>query len=332
MVVYERQNVYAEVESESAPGRRPLDSLPLQGARQAIAAGLKFLAARHHGRRWSSARKGHDAGTTAYIAARLGELPPGSFGHPLRNKIEDSLDWLLEIQTSGGGWSSAPEEPTDDANSTAWAILALRQHGRTAPEPARAFLRRCRRPDGAFALRPQETNASGAVNGGQLLLTALAIRALGIVTSSSSDLLEESLRAGSRQLSQTEGLLVCSTILDWQASATPLSLLNEVQQSVRRLSARTALEQALLLRCLVRLRMREAWIVADELDRAQQTDGAWDWDGEALTSVVPAQSSFSGFEGRQVISATAVSALAMRNLQPGLYFGSDLPFRRLDEV
>jgi len=331
-VGYERQKMYAEVEPELVQGRMPPDSLPLQGARQAIETGLKFLASRHHGRRWNSARKGQDAGTTAYVVARLGELPHGSFGYGLRDKIEDSLDWLLEIQTSGGGWSSAPEEPMDDAHSTAWAILAFRQHGRPTPEPARAFLRRCRRPDGAFALHPQETNVSGAADGGQLLLTALAIRALGLVTSSSSDLLEESLRAGSRQLSQTQGLLVCSTILDWQASATPLSLLNEIQQSVRRLSARTALEQALLLRCLVRLRMRETWIVADELDRSQQADGAWGWDGEVLPSAVPAESWFSGLEGPHATSATAVSALAMRNLQPGLYFGSDLPFRRLDEV
>jgi hypothetical protein len=329
MVVYERRNEFAEVEPEIVPGRIPPDPFPLHGAIQSIEAGLKFLVSRHHGRRWSSVRKGRDAGTTAYIIARLGELPAGALGYRLREKIEDSLNWLLEIQTSGGGWSSAPEETTDDANSTAWAILALRQHGRRAPEPAQAFLRRCRRPDGAFAMHPRETNVSGAANGSQLLITALAIRTLGIVTNSSCDLLEESLRDQAR-LSQTQSLLVCSTILDWQASATPLSLLNEVQQAVRRFSARTALEQALLLRCLVRLRMRETWIVADELDRAQQADGSWD--GDALTSAGPAESSFLGFEDPLVASATAVSALAMRNRQPGLYFGSDLPFRRLDEV
>lgn len=330
MVVYGLRNECAEAEPELVPGRMPPDPLPHHGAIQSIEAGLKFLASRHHGRRWSSVRKGHDAGTTAYIVARLGELPPGSFGNRLRGKIEDSLDWLLEIQTSGGGWSSAPEETMDDANSTAWAILALRQHGRRVPEAAQAFLRRCRRPDGAFAIHPQEANISGAANGSQLLITALAIRALGIVTSSSSDLLEESLRAKPQQLFQTQGLLVCSTILDWQASATPLSLLNEVQQSVRRLSARTALEQALLLRCLARLRMRETWIVADELDRAQQADGSWG--GDVLPSASPAESSLLVLEDSLVTSATAVSALAMRNLQPGHYFGSDLPFRRLDEV
>src|SRR6476620_2872975 len=145
MVVYERRNEFVEVEPEIVPGRISPAPLPPHGTIQSIEAGLKFLASRHHGRRWSSVRKGRDAGTTAYIVARLGELPAGSFGYRLWDKIEDSLNWLLEIQTSGGGWSSAPEETTDDANSTAWAILALRQHGRRAPEPAQAFLRRCRR-------------------------------------------------------------------------------------------------------------------------------------------------------------------------------------------
>jgi hypothetical protein len=36
------------------------------------------------------------------------------------------------------------------------------------------------------------------------------------------------------------------------------------------------------------------------------------------------------FDEEGILStATALSALAMGDLQPGLYFGSDLPFRRL---
>jgi hypothetical protein len=47
---------------------------------------------------------------------------------------------------------------------------------------------------------------------------------------------------------------------------------------------------------------------------------------------VPTGKSQMRFDDQRVFTtATAVSALVMGESQPGLYFGSDVPFRRLDE-
>jgi len=243
-------------------------------------------------------------------------VPADFLTHRLRQQIEDSLDWLGEAQTPGGGWSFAPEEATDDAGCTAWAILAFRQHGRPVSSFARGFLRRCHQPDGTFAAQHCRVNSPEGRKTGWPV-TAITIRALGIVTSASAELLEQGFRAAAQwQPAQASGLFVCADILDWQPGATPESLLNEVRQMVGRFTAKSALEQALLLRCLARLRHKSMWVAAAELGQAQEADGSWS--GARVGG--PAM-----FHDPVVSTATAVSALAMRELQPGIYFGPDLP-------
>jgi hypothetical protein len=79
---------------------------------------------------------------------------------------------------------------------------------------------------------------------------------------------------------------------------------------------------------MMRLGMQSAWTLAADLRRLQQMDGCW------LASAQPAAGSTQRAtplvdEQGVLATATALAALAMGDLQPGLYFGSDLPFRRL---
>ena len=94
-------------------------------------------------------------------------------------------------------------------------------------------------------------------------------------------------------------------------------------------SSENAWEQALLLHCAMRLRMQTAWTLAAGLRRMQQPDGSWP--GSAVLTPAPSapQPAVHVDEHGVLATVTSLSALAMGDLQPGLYFGSDLPFRRL---
>lgn len=111
----------------------------------------------------------------------------------------------------------------------------------------------------------------------------------------------------------------------------PWFVVNAVRQLTCQHPGESAWEQALLLRCVTRLRLQTAWALAAGLRRMQQTDGSWPGSAQfaPLSAVSPHQSG-PRFDDQGVLATvTALSALAMGDLQPGLYFGSDLPFRRL---
>ncbi|HEX4604293.1 MAG TPA: prenyltransferase/squalene oxidase repeat-containing protein [Candidatus Angelobacter sp.] len=252
--------------------------------------------------------------------------------------MEDSLDWLTEIQTAQGGWSFGRDGSADDADSTAWAITALRQHGRAIPTGPLELLQRCRRDDGGFALAPASENASASD------VTAIAVRALASIDVASSEFLLSHLRTGLRKKDLREEDLhekslhrpcrlasrffVSATLMDWEPGMAPWSIVNAVRELACRLSAEGAWEQALLLRCLMRLRLQSAWALVASLRGMQLPDGSWP--GSAELAPAPAVSSRPHADQQGILATvTAISALAMGDLQPGLYFGSDLPFRRL---
>jgi hypothetical protein len=285
---------------------------------EAIAAGLVYLLQQRRNGRW-----GHlnlpwgvaDAPVTAYILARLGELPSHVTSLSLRRKLADSLDWLQAARSPEGGWGYPGG---DDAESTAWAIIALRKHGRPVPDSAIALICRCRRPDGGFASHPDADNSSPET-------TALAIQALGSRESGwardAAGFVSCALGSGPGKLASP--LSVCSAVLEWEKGLAPLTLLNQVCQITADFQAKGALELALLLRCMVRLRLNRAWSMSAELRAAQLGDGSWP--GLAAARL--------NFDDKDIIpTATAVSALVLGDFQPGLYFGSDLPRpRRLHE-
>jgi prenyltransferase/squalene oxidase-like repeat protein len=294
----------------------------------AIAAGLQFLFAQRQLRSWSlSSTAGESAAwVTAYVLSHLSEMPSHCIGHALRRQIEDSLDWLMEIRTPKGGWKFGAGS-VDDAISTAWSIVALRQNGRAVPDESLELLRRCRRGDSGMAIYPDAEEISSVD------ATAIGVRALGSIDPSSLEFLASCLRTN---LDRTPSRLasrffVLSTLMDWEPGIAPRFIVNAVRRMACELSAEGAWEQSLLLRCLMRLRMQTAWPLVAGLRRMQLPDGSWP--GSAVFAPIAAVSAlqsapYSDQHG-VLATVTAVSALAMGDLQPGLYFGSDLPFRRL---
>ena len=293
---------------------------------EAIKAGLGFLAARWQDGRWQDSSLpfcGSDVWVTSCVLARLGELPSEYKSHSLQRKIESSLDWLMCARSAEGCWGSRPRERErerqDDANSTAYAVVALRAHGRAVPGAALDFLRRCRRFDGGFASDPAGKESAPET-------ATIAVRALAEVNWATEDFLAAYLRTSgsagsSASASSARRALrfhVCAGILDWREGLASTSLLNQVRQvAAAGFGNEGAMDRALLLRCLLRLRMQRAWSLAAALRAMQLDDGSWsDHDDDKILATV-----------------TAVSALVLGESQPGLYFGSDLPLpRRLQQL
>jgi Prenyltransferase and squalene oxidase repeat len=302
--VTKQEPEFLELERDSDLHRLPAHR---RDKAEAISAGLEYLLVQHHNRHWSTTPgSGSDPLNTACILARLEDVLLCDSSHRLRIKVNEALDWLVEAQTPGGGWEGCTGE--DEAGSTAWAIIALGKSGRAAPEAALEWLQDCRRADGGFGARPGDSAASA------LEITAVAAQALGHVDSDAEKFLCAQLQSGAAD--PAEQLAACAAILDCDKSLVPLPLLNQACQITARIQAERASDQALLLRCLLRLRLTRAWGLADGLRFKQRADGSW-----------------PGPHGNDAVStATVASALALVESQPGLYFGSDLPRpRRLGE-
>ena len=305
------------------------------GAADAITAGLEFLFSRRQQKGWSlcaPATRESAAWVTAYILVRLGEIPAELVQHSQRRQINESLDWLTEIRNPAGGWSFGPIGSPDDADSTAWAVTALRQHGRPVSSEAVEFIRSCRTNDGGFAIDPQAANVTGLLSASALDVTAIAVRALASIDAASSQFLASHLRTDllGTPCRLASRFFVSSTLMDWEPGMAPWFVVNAVRHLTTQYPAESAWEQALLLRCMMQLRMQSAWALLADLRRAQQPDGSWP--GSALLIPLAGNSAQAAphFDEQGVLAAaTALSALAMGDMQPGLYFGSDLPFRSL---
>jgi hypothetical protein len=273
------------------------------------------------------------AWVTAYILARLAEIPTHHVGYSLRQRIEQSLDWLVEARTPKGGWGFGGSGSPDDADSTAWAVIALRQHGRPVPEDALDWARRCRRADGGFAPYPEGTTGTAPPYSSAPDVTAIAVRALAFIDAAASEFLASHLRTDvpTGNCRVASSFFVASTLLDWEPGMAPWFVVNAVRQLTREQAGENAWEQALLLRCMMRLRMQSAWALAAGLRRQQQADGSWRGSAQLdpLSAGVGQLRAPLADEEGILATATALSALAMSDLQPGLYFGSDLPFSRL---
>jgi len=310
---------------------------PLQRtSTEAIAAGLEFLMSRRQDGRWrdfSPTIGESDAWVTGYVLARLGEFPPAYISHTLQQQVAESLAWLKEVRNPVGGWGYRAHGK-DCADATAWAIIALRRHGQPAPRSAIGLIGQCHRPDGGFAAYPETSQEDRVCQASAPDITAVAVKALEKLDPSCQRFLASHLRTDvpGTTCRLASRFFVCSAILDWDTTTAPWPLLNQVCQFTAQQNEESVFEQALLLRCLVRLRIQRAWSVSASLRLLQQGDGSWP--GSALLPPllsVPAGKSQVRFDDQRVFTtATAVSALVMAESQPGLYFGSDVPFRRLD--
>ncbi|HLW55642.1 MAG TPA: hypothetical protein VKW06_22630 [Candidatus Angelobacter sp.] len=302
----------------SDPGRASLRYAPQSGASAtrsssaAIAAGLDYLL--QHVAEWDCSGKA-DAWMGCCVLARLGELPEHSISSLLREKVEAALGNLLRMRAACG-------HNDTDAEFLGRTIIALRAGGQAPPEDLLHALWRCRQTDGGFALFPQDWSGSAPE------ITVTAVHALRTMDRPAEDFLAGCMQRGESQLSSW--LSVCAGILDWEKGLAPLPLLNQACRLIVRVRPQSAFEHALLLRCLVRLRLQQAWISAAELRGMQMENGSWP--GPAPRRPAARELSFNPDQQNVIATVTAVSALALCESQPGLYFGSDLPRpRRLYE-
>ena len=166
-------------------------------------------------------------------------------------------------------------------------------------------------------------------------MTAIAVRALCAIDATSSEFLAAHLGSNTEEGHGRVGsaLFVSSTLMDWEPCMAPWFVVNAVRQLVQQ-EAEGTWEQALLLRCRMRLRLQSAWPLAAAVRRLQRANGSWP--GSACLASLCASGNGSAVrpgeyfdEDGVLATVTAVSALAIGDQQPGLYFGSDLPFRRL---
>jgi hypothetical protein len=288
----------------------------------AIRAGLGFILAEQQKGRWPDLGlpSGEaDARVTACVLARLADLPLHYISRRLQQQVDQALDWLLEVRTPDGGWSASSGE--DDAETTAWAVLALRGHRRAAaPSRALDFLRRCRRLDGGFAARPADSPAASPYLRSTAEITALALRTLGEADRPGQEFLSLHLKLAAQR--PASSLLVCLEILDWDRGLAAPFLLHQVTQFAAAAEVAGATEHAHLLRCLLRLRLKRAWPIAAQLRAMQAENGSWPGRDRPRTYGIP---QFELDDRRILATTAAVSALAQAEFQPGLYFGSDLP-------
>lgn len=312
-----------------------------RSTQESISAGLEYLFSRNQDNRWFESNAsfgGSDAWVTAYVLSRLGEFPDGYLDHCQRQQIQNSLDWLEQSRTPHAGWGYNSRWE-DDADSTSWALIALRRHGRAAPQSILDWIASCRSQGGGFAAYPDESPAGALCRSAAADVTAISIQALRsgeaacqdfLLNSLANDLSGVACRLPSR-------LLIAATILDWERGTASRSLLDRVGEIVasERGTEMSAFEQGLLLRCLLRLRSQKAWTTAAELRRLQLPDGSWPGSAplRAAVSAVWDQATPAHYDqNRTVTTATVISALVMGDSQPGLYFGSDRPLpRRLKE-
>lgn len=163
---------------------RPGRITPIVEARstpESVRAGVQFLLRARRGDRWVDFDLpvgGSDAWVTAYTLARLGAVGRESFTNRGLEAISRSLDWLSNMRSPGGGWSYNPTVP-NDADSTAWAILALRRYNRAVSDEARRFVSSCRESSGWFVTYPSDNSGQRVWRLPAPDVTVTAMRALG---------------------------------------------------------------------------------------------------------------------------------------------------------
>lgn len=334
---FQRTNAVTEPPAKLDRGRR--DSVSpaheTQGLRaESITAGLEWLLAARRDDHWtdfSTLNGTADLWVTAYVLARLGEVPERYISYSLRQQIGKSLDCLERARIAGSGWRGPSGMP--DAFVTSWAIIALRSHRRSVPQSSMDMILRCRQANGGFSAYPQDTPGDTSHNVSSPEITATALRAIRTPDSAGTEFLASHLQNDlpPGALGRTSRLYICSELLDCENVVPPWSLLNRISRWITPLGVEKPHDQALLLRSLLRLRNQRAWALAAALREMQLGDGSWPACAVLVPSAQVSATANTCFADRRTMTtAAAVSALVINESQPGLYFGSDLP-RRLGD-
>lgn len=268
-------NVYVEPPhgTVSRRGRRP--SRPTSATAEYRA--LRFLASSLRSETWSDfalPTGASDAWVTAYVLTLvrrsrwlpLGDLP-----------LEPIRDRLAEAQRSDGGWSYS-SEVASDADSTSWALRALRGHERVDRLKAAAFLRRCQNEAGGVATYPLGYELGIAWAAPSADVTAAAL----LVPAQRAGLRRRAARAWLDRHERVNGLwpsywwtspLYATSLVLELAMCSPTPALMKAVRDYRPVGA---FETALLLVCAVHLGDRaHGDALAHSLLEAQLADGSW---------------------------------------------------------
>ncbi|HET7870882.1 MAG TPA: prenyltransferase/squalene oxidase repeat-containing protein [Terriglobales bacterium] len=311
-----------------------------RSTQESITVGLEYIFASREEGHWkdfSTLGEGQEVWVTACCLTRLAEVPASYISGDFRLRMEESLDWLMQARRNEL-WS-AGEELEADADTTAWAVVALQRHGRKVPADALEFIRRCQRPNGGFAAYPESSDVDAIYKLSAPDTTVMALKALGTPNAAAEEFLASRLQTDTpgswyRLASRFQ---LWSEMLDMEEGLVSWFLLNRVSQSTAQDGAENAFEKSLLLRCLFRLRMQRAWAEAAALRNLQLLDGSWPGSakiGPAMPGALTRQKAHTPIidDKRILTTVSAVSALVMGESQPGLYFGSDRPHpRRFNE-
>jgi hypothetical protein len=308
--------------------------VPRRTNREAIVAGLEFIFSRQEGKHWTDftiLERNPDIWVTAYVLARLADIPSDAIPRDFSLRREQSLDWLMGACTPEGLWGASCGLEAD-ADTTARTVIALRQYGREAPQSAVEFIRSCQRANGGFAAYPETSRMDGLYRLSTPETTVVAIKALASRNLAAEDFLAARVQedASSSWSRLTSRFQLCSEILSMDEGLVPWFLLNKISQCTAQYPGDSAFDQSLLLRCLFALRMQRAWPESARLRNLQLQDGSWPAAavlGPAMPGAAVRQKPHVLItdDKRVLTTATALSALAMGEGQPGLYFGSDLP-------
>jgi len=285
-----------------------------------IRSGLDRLFALRASGAWGASSSPEAVWSTAYVLARLAELPGKLLFHSRVQEIQQSLDWLDQsldrtcLNTDRG-----------DCFTTALVVTAFRSYGIKITDTALNFLMKCCAEDGSFGNAPSQQDESEIVKA--VAVTATVCKALEQAGPQTEEFLTRHIPSSLALSPRNEaaGLYVCSEILDWPAGLASMNLLSKVSQLTFKMEAETPYGQALLLRSLLRLRISRSWPVAARLREMQAEDGDWRQGVPAGRTPIDPVSALISDANEPVVLATAISALAMADSQPGLYFGSDLP-------
>lgn len=205
-----------------------------------------------------------DTWVTAYVLAMLADLGESDRG-ALRPRLAAPLRWLAGGQLPGGGWGYNRQVPAD-ADSTAWAILALRGWNAPVPPEAVEFLETCRR-GAQFATYPAATSPARAWAAGAPEIGAVAARVLGPNADWAAFLEADRLPPA---YWWTSPIYTTAMLLDALPGPPPAAIAARLAQA----TPAGAFERALLLRAAYAAGL-PADRLADELVREQREDGLW---------------------------------------------------------
>jgi hypothetical protein len=257
-----------------APPRRVVGDA--EAIRAAIDSGIRFLTASCGERHWhdfSLPVGASDAWVTAYVLAKLAELP-GDYRDCLLDQIHDALDWLADVRTAGSGWGYHGDVP-NDADSTAWAIRALRAWRRSVARDALGFLESCVHDGGGVATYPRPMSPAPGWDQPMPDVTAAAMAVLPRHRRAAA-------LAYCARWAAADGLIpaywwasplyTCAMLP--ACSALPRAVVTGLWQTLIALQPDGSFERALLLRCRLSLGLPSR-ALAHALTAEQNGDGSW---------------------------------------------------------